>query len=186
MDPPVPRPHVPWNEKMALYSGIFLYVPPMYPYTIDWGLISHVPKVMLMYPSLKLGIGPSCTQSIPHVPTFIETGFWSLLYPSCTPVYFPCILHWDWGLISPVPLMYPLLFFLYPSLRLGFGPPVPLMYPPFFFCTPHIPLYISHVSFIETGVRSLLYPPCTPFYSSWTNGNSMLHDMTCYLGNRLS
>ena len=112
MDPPVPRPHVPWNEKMAVYSGIFLYVPPMYPYTIDWGLISHVPKVMLMYPSLKLGIGPSCTQSIPHVPTFIETGVWSLLYPSCTPVYFPCILHWDWGSISPVPPMYPLLLFM--------------------------------------------------------------------------
>ena len=41
--PHVPRPHVPQNEKLALYSGIFLYVPSMYPYTIAWGLISHVP-----------------------------------------------------------------------------------------------------------------------------------------------
>ena len=68
MVPHVPRPHVPQNEGVAVYCGIFLNVPSMYPYTIDWGLILHVPKVMLMYLTLKLGIDPSCTQSNPHVP----------------------------------------------------------------------------------------------------------------------
>ena len=115
MDPHVPHPHVPQNEKVALYSGIFLNVPSMYPYTIAWGLISHVPQVMLMYLSLKMGIDPSCTQSnphvplslgvgfnlscTPHVPPFIlhvplfENGFQSLMYPSCTPFASPCTLQ---------------------------------------------------------------------------------------------
>ena len=115
MVPHVPRPHVPQNEGVAVYCGIFLNVPSMYPYTIDWGLIPHVPKVMLMYLTLKLGIDPSCTQSNPHVPLllrvgfnlsctshvpsytlhvpFIESGFRFFMYPSCTPFDSPCTLH---------------------------------------------------------------------------------------------
>ena len=95
-----------------------------------------------MYLSLKLGIDPSCTQSNPHVPLllrvgfnlsctphvppsilhvpFIETGFRSLMYPSCTPFASPCTLHWDWGLISHVPLMYPLLISMYPFIETWF------------------------------------------------------------------
>ena len=88
MDPHVPRPHVPQNEKVALYSGIFLYVPSMYPCTLAWGLISHVPQVMLMYLSLKLGIDPSCTQSNPHVPLSLRVSF----NLSCTPHVPPSIL----------------------------------------------------------------------------------------------
>ena len=44
-----PALEYPEMREWLYIVGFFFNVPFMYPYTIDWGLIPHVPKVMLMY-----------------------------------------------------------------------------------------------------------------------------------------
>ena len=159
--------------------GLIPHVPKvtlMYPFYWEWVSISHVPLMypllFSMYPSLRLGFDLSCT---PHVPPLLlqvpynETGFWSLMYPSYTPFHSQYALHWDWGLISHVPLMYPLSFLHVPFIDTGFWS---LMYPS---CTPSLSPCTLQWDWVSISHVPLMYPLCFFKYPTMRLG----FDLSC-------